>query len=215
MLKPLVQIALAWGLLATLGCLHVSDQPPVVQEDPKAAGVVLPVSTPRKGPDSARVTMIEFGDFECPYCGNVQPTVRRVLEAYPDDVALAFVNFPLSFHEHALPCAKAFLAAARQGQAWAMHDQMYTHQSALSDAALDGYAAALGLDVAQFDADRASQEIADQVTEQKNLGVALGVDATPTFLIGGYRIVGAQPFSAFAEAIDKVLSGVTPDAGLP
>jgi protein-disulfide isomerase len=202
------------GTLAALGCIRVSDQPNVV-EDPRAASVVLPASVPRKGADPARVTVIEFGDFQCPYCGNVQPTIRKVFEKYPDSVALAFVNDPLSFHEHALPCAKAFLAAARQGQAWAMHDQMFAHQSALSDADLDSYAAAIGLDLAQFDADRASQEIADQVTEQVNLATSLDIEATPTFLIGGYRIEGAQPFSAFSETIDKILAAPPPDAGPP
>lgn len=199
-------------LASALGCVRVSDQPNVV-EDPKAASVVLPGSVPRKGPQTARVTVIEVGDFQCPYCGSVQPTVRRVMEQYPQDVALAFVSFPLSFHEHALACAQAFLAAARQGQAWAMHDQMFAHQSALSDADLDSYAAAIGLDLAQFDADRASQEIADQVTEQKALAQSLGIDSTPTFLIGRYRIVGAQPLSAFVETIDKVLAGAPADAG--
>lgn len=199
------------GLLA-LGCVRVSEQPTVV-EDPKAASVVVPSSVPRKGPDSARVTMIEFGDFQCPYCGKVQPTVSKAMETYPNDVAVAFVNYPLSFHEHALPCAKAFLAAARQGQAWAMHDQMFAHQTALSDADLDSYAAAIGLDLAQFDSDRASQEIADQVAEQTNLALSLNVDATPTFLIGGYRVVGALPFSTFTEVIDKVLASTPPAAG--
>jgi protein-disulfide isomerase len=203
---------MALCLMAGLGCVRVSDQPLVI-EDPKAAGVTIPASSPRKGPASARVTMIEVGDFQCPYCGRVQPTVAEVMHTYPQDVALAFVNFPLSFHEHALPCAKAFLAAARQGQAWAMHDLMFANQSALTDADLDSYAAAIGLDLAQFDADRASQEIADQVTEQKNFGLSMEVDSTPTFFIGGYRVVGAQPLSAFTETIDKVLAGVQPDAG--
>jgi protein-disulfide isomerase len=201
------------GLLAALGCVRVSEQPYVV-EDPRAEGVVVPVSSPRKGPEPARVTMVEFGDFECPYCGKVQPTVESVLGAYPNDLALAFVNFPLSFHEDALPCAKAFLAAARQGRAWAMHDQMFAHQTALSDADLVSYAVAAGLDLAQFDADRASQEIADQLNEQKGLALSLGIDSTPTFLVGGTRIVGAQPVSVFTEVIDKVLAGIKPDAGL-
>jgi protein-disulfide isomerase len=203
---------MALSLMAASGCVRVSNQP-LVMEDPKATGVNIPASSPRKGPASARVTMIEVGDFQCPYCGRVQPTVAEAMHAYPQDVALAFVNFPLSFHEYALPCAKAFQAAARQGQAWAMHDQMFAHQSALTDADLDSYAAAIGLDLAQFDADRAGQEIADQVDEQKKLALSLEVDATPTFFIGGYRIVGAQPLSAFTETIDKVLAGVKPDAG--
>jgi protein-disulfide isomerase len=192
--------------------VRVSEQPYVV-EDPQAAGVVVPASVPRKGADPARVTMIEFGDFQCPYCGRVQPTVSKVMETYTSDVAVAFVNYPLSFHEHALSCAMAFLAAARQGKAWAMHDQMFAHPSALSDADLYSYAAAIGLDLAQFEIDRASQEIAGQVAEQTNLALSLNVDATPTFLIGGYRIVGAQPFSTFTKVIDQVLASTPPDAG--
>jgi len=94
---------------------------------------------PRRGPDSARVTMVEFGDFECPYCGAAEPTVRQVLATYPNDVALVFVNFPISLiHPYAMGAAEAFLAAGRQDKAWEMHDLMYAHQDALSDAELDG-----------------------------------------------------------------------------
>jgi protein-disulfide isomerase len=157
--------------------------------------------------------MIEIADFQCPYCGDAQPTVRHVLETYPNDVALAFVNFPLSYHAYAQSCAKAFQAAARQGLAWALYDQMFAHQSALTDADLTGYASAIGLDVVQFNADRASQEIEDQVTEQTNLALSLGVNSTPTFLVGGYRIVGAMPLSTFVKTIDKVLAGTVPGVG--
>jgi protein-disulfide isomerase len=149
--------------------------------------------------------MVEFGDFECPYCGAVEPTVKQVLATYPNDVALAFVNFPLSMHLYALPAAEAFMAAARQNKAWEMHDQMYANQSALADADLDGYAQAIGLDVMQFDADRSSQEIADEVAQDKALGISLGVDGTPTFFIAGSWIVGNQPFSKFQQAIDGSL----------
>jgi protein-disulfide isomerase len=205
-------MSIAMALLAAMGCVRVSEQANVV-EDPKAAGVVLPASVVRKGPDSARVTIIEIADFQCPYCGKAVPTIRDVLATYPHDVALAFVNFPLTYHAYAQACAKAFQAAARQGLAWSMYDQMFAHQSALTDADLTGHAVAVGLDLVQFDADRASQEIADQVTEQTNLALTLGVDSTPTFLIGGYRIVGAQPLSTFVETIDKVLADAAPDAG--
>lgn len=205
-------MAIALGLLAAVGCVRVSEQANVV-EDPKAAGVVLPASVVRKGPESARVTIIEIADFQCPYCGKAVPTIRDVLATYPHDVALAFVSFPLTYHAYAQTCAKAFQAAARQGLAWSMYDQMFAHQSALTDADLTGYAVAAGLDLVQFDADRASQEIADQVTEQTNLALTLGVDSTPTFLIGGYRVVGAQPLSVFVETIDKVLADAAPDAG--
>jgi protein-disulfide isomerase len=184
------------GLAALLLACACTSRPTVVD---------VPSHTPLLGPASARVTMVEFGDFECPYCGAVEPTVKQVLATYPNDVALAFVNFPLSMHLYALPAAEAFMAAARQTKAWEMHDQMYAHQSALADADLDAYAQAIGLDVVQFDADRSSQEIADEVAQDKALGISLGVDGTPTFFIAGSWIVGNQPFSKFQQAIDGSL----------
>jgi protein-disulfide isomerase len=145
--------------------------------------------------------MVEFGDFECPYCGAAEPTVKKVLATYSDDVALVFVNFPISFHQYAMGAAEAFLAAAIQGKGWEMHDQMYANQAALSDADLDRYAQIIGLDMGQFDKDRSSPEIAGEVTQDKNLGLSLGVNSTPTFNIGGCWIVGDQPFSDFQQVI--------------
>ncbi len=150
--------------------------------------------------------MVEFGDFECPYCGAAEPTVKKVLATYPDDVALVFVNFPISFHPYAMGAAEAFLAAALQGKAWEMHDQMYANQDALSDADLDRYAQMIGLNLGQFDADRSSPEIASEVTQDKNLGISLGVNSTPTFNIGGSWIEGAQPFSDFQQVIAPQLA---------
>jgi protein-disulfide isomerase len=150
--------------------------------------------------------MVEFADFQCPYCGDEEPTVSKVMATYPQDVEQAFVNMPLSFHAYALPAAKAFLAAGRQGKAWEMHDQMFAHQNALADTDLGRYAAAIGLDMVQFDADRASQEIADAVAADRALAISLGVTGTPTFYVNGYWIEGAQPFSTFKQVIDKVLA---------
>lgn len=150
--------------------------------------------------------MVEFGDFQCPFCGAAEPTVKKVLATYPDDVALVFVNFPLNQHMYAMGAAEAFLAAARQSKAWEMHDQMYAHQDALSGADLDRYAQIIGLDLGQFDKDRSSTEIADEVTQDKNLGISLHVDATPSFNIGGCWLVGDQPFADFQQAIAPQLA---------
>jgi protein-disulfide isomerase len=181
------------GMAALLLACACTSRPTVVD---------VPSHTPLLGPASARLTMVEFGDFQCPACGAAEPTVKQVLAAYPNDVALAFVNFPLSQHAYALHAAEAFLAAARQGKAWEMHDQMFANQPALSDADLDGYAQVIGLDLVQFDADRASSEIADEVARDKALAASVGVDATPTFFIAGSWIVGNQPFSEFQKAIE-------------
>ena len=160
------------------------------------------------------MTLVEFGDFQCPYCGDAEPTVNRVLASYPNDVALAFVNLPLSMHANALRAAEAFLAAALQGKAWEMHDQMFAHQENLTDADLDQYAQNIGLDLAQFDADRASPEIADEVAQDQALAASLGVDITPTFATAHYWIVGAQPFAVFKDAIDKELALPVRDAAV-
>ena len=124
------------------------------------------------------------------------------------------MNLPLSIHENALRAAEAFLAAARQGKAWEMHDQMFAHQENLADADLDQYAQSIGLDLVQFDADRTSPEIADEVTQDESLAASLGVDVTPTFATDHYWIVGAQPFAVFKNAIDKELALPVRDAAV-
>ena len=200
------------AVLFGAACIRETALPDITSSD---AGVIPgPEYSPRRGPDPARVTMLEFGDFQCPYCGAAESTVRRVLASYPNDVALVFVNMPLSFHENALRAAEAFLAAARQDKGWEMHDQMFAHQDALSDTDLDSYAQGIGLDLVQFDADRASPEIADEVAQDEALAAALGVDRTPTFYIDGYLLQGNQPFSAFQKVIDQVLALPVPDAAV-
>jgi protein-disulfide isomerase len=202
----------ALGMAAlSLACVRVTDVPEIRRAFDGGL-IEIPEHAPRRGADPARVTVVEFGDFQCSYCGAVEPTVERVLATYPDDVDLVFVNLPLSIHANSLRAAEAFLAAARQGKAWEMHDQMLAHQQALSDADLDSYAQVIALDLLQFDADRSSPEIADQIAQDESLAASLAVDSTPTFLIGGYSIVGSQPFSAFKEVIDRELALPTRDA---
>ena len=198
---PIRVLGLA-ALFLMCACMRVTDVADVPGA-PDGGVFEIPSHTPLLGPAAARVTMVEFGDFQCPACGAAEPTVKQVLATYPNDVALAFVNFPLTKHAYALHAAEAFMAADRQGKAWEMHDQMFANQSALTDADLDGYAQVIGLDLVQFDADRSSQDIADEVAQDKALGVSLGVDATPTFFIAGSWIVGNQPFSEFQKAIES------------
>jgi len=198
----LIRILGMAAILLASACIRVTGQADV--PGPVDAGAfAIPAHTPRLDLASARVTMVEFGDFECPYCGAVEPTVKQVLASYPNDVALAFVNMPLNMHAYAMHAAEAFLAADRQGKAWEMHDLMFANQQALADADLDGYAQALGMDLVQFDADRSSPEIADEVAQDKALAISLGVDSTPTFFIAGSWIVGNQPFSEFQKAIES------------
>jgi protein-disulfide isomerase len=206
-------ICLTGMAVVSLACVRVTEVS-AIPRDSDAGPIQLPAHDPRRGPDSARVTLVEFGDFQCPYCGTVEPTVKRVLATYPNDVALVFVNLPLSIHANSMRAALAFLAAARQGKAWEMHDQMLANQQALADADLDRYAQGIGLDLAQFDADRSSAEIADEVAQDKALAFSLGVNTTPAFATDHYWIVGAQPFSAFKDAIDQELALPVRDAAV-
>ncbi len=192
------------ALLLCASCVSEASLPLPLAKT--AVPIELPAHSPRRGPADARVTLVEFSDFQCSYCAQAETTVRQVLATYPDDVALVYVNFPLpSLHPNALPAAQAFLAAARQGQAWPMHDLLFEHRTALSDANLVSYAQALGLDLDQFNADRTGGQVADQLAEDEALAQSLGVAATPTFFINGRKLVGAQPFSAFAQGIDEEL----------
>lgn len=197
---------LPFGLILLLVSACVSDATMTLPLSKEAVAIDLPAHAPRRGPADARVTLAEFSDFQCIYCARAEPTVQQVLATYPNDVALFYLNFPLtSIHANALPAAKAFLAAARQGQEWPMHDLLFQHRDDLSDATLVSLAESLGMDVAQFNTDRASATVADEVAQDKDLGISLGVQATPTFFINGRKLEGAQPFSVFQQGIEEEL----------
>jgi protein-disulfide isomerase len=165
--------------------------------------VAIPANAPRKGPKAAKVTIVEFSDFQCPFCGRVTPTVKEIEQKYPKDVALVFVNQPLPFHDKAMGAAQAFLAAHRQGKAWEMHDKMFGNQQALSEADLDKYAQEIGLNMAKFKKDVADPKIKEQIQSDMALGNSVGANGTPTFMINGREVVGAQPFPAFQTVIDE------------
>ena len=165
--------------------------------------VAIPPHSPRKGVKNAKVTIVEFSDFQCPFCGRVIPTVDEILKKYPKDVGLVFVNQPLSFHENAKPAAKAFMAAHRQGKAWELHDKMFTNQTALGAADLEKYAQEVGVNVAKFKKDMADAAIDKMVADDQTLAGKVGANGTPTFFINGREISGAQPIGAFATIIDE------------
>ncbi len=173
---------------------------------PAAAGprkVTLPAHSPRKGPSIAKVTIVEFSDFQCPFCSRVNPTLKQITDKYPKDVAIVFVNQPLTFHEQARPAAKAFLAAHRQGKGWEMHDKLFANQQALMPADLEKYAQELSLNMAQFKKDIADPAIEKMVADDQALAGSVGADGTPTFFINGRELSGAQPLPAFTAIIDE------------
>jgi protein-disulfide isomerase len=164
----------------------------------------------RRGPANAKVTIVEFSDFECPFCNRSEPTVKGLLQKYGKDVALVWVNQPLPFHANAMGAAMAFQAAARQShdKAWALHDKMYDNFKALGKPELEKYAAEVGLNVAKLKKDWDDPKIKEEVEQDKKAASAAGANGTPTFFINGREVVGAQPADAFEKVIDDELQKV-------
>jgi protein-disulfide isomerase len=162
--------------------------------------------SPVRGGAHAPVTIVEFTDFECPFCAHAEERVRAIATQYGNRVRVVYKSLPLPMHGHARMAAKAALAAGVQGKFWEYHDALFAHQNALDRASLDGYAKTLGLDVARFDRDVDSSALESAVVADEEDAKALGAGGTPTFFVNGRRVVGAQPIEVFKTAVDKGLS---------
>jgi protein-disulfide isomerase len=161
------------------------------------------------GNENAPVTIIEFSDFQCPYCERfVTQTMPQIKSEYIDTgkVKLFFRDFPLSFHPNAKPAAIASECANEQGKFWEMHDKLFANQDSLSTENYKAWAKELGLNENQFNTCIDSQKYASQVQKDFDDGVAAGVSGTPTFFVNGQKLVGAQPFSVFKQVIDAELA---------
>jgi protein-disulfide isomerase len=174
--------------------------------DPTQPRLALDVS-PRDhalGPADAAVTLLEYGDYECPDCGNAYPIIKRLIMEMPG-LRFVFRNFPLSnVHPHASVAAQAAESAAAQGKFWEMHDQLYEHQKQLADIEMSRFALRIGLEIYRFDADLAAQRFAARVREDYESGVASGVTGTPTFFVNGLRFVGEKDEPTLRDAIRSV-----------
>jgi protein-disulfide isomerase len=163
-------------------------------------------STPAKGNAKAPVTIIEFSDYECPFCKKVEPTVRQVLKEYgPDKVRFAYRNFPLPFHQSARPAAEAAGCANEQGKFWEYHEKLMDATD-LSAENLKKLAGEVGVDQKKFDECFAAQKFKDQIDKDMAAGEEAGVNGTPAFFINGRMIDGAQPYERFKEIIDEELA---------
>jgi protein-disulfide isomerase len=180
------------------------------QPDPKAVyKVPLKGDEPQKGPDDALVTIVEFSDFECPFCGRVEPTLKQVQDKYGKDVRVVWMNNPLPFHKNAKPAANAALEAhAQKGDKafWAMHEKMFANQKALTTDNLEKWAKELGLNVSKFKKALAEDKYAKTIQEQQALANKLGARGTPAFFINGRNLRGAQPLPAFTALVDEELA---------
>jgi protein-disulfide isomerase len=151
----------------------------------------------------APVTVVVFSDFECPFCRQTHPLLQQVLREHEGRVQLVFKHYPLSMHERAVPAAVAALAAHRQGKFWEMHDVLFEHQDALTDADLESYAREIGLDVERFRADVANEATLAAVEADKTLGRTLEVQGTPTLFVNGRRF--EEPFENLSRYVAEEL----------
>ncbi len=171
---------------------------------------------PSRGPEGAPVTVVEFSDFQCPYCVRAEPVIDEVLRRYPDQVRLVYRHLPLdSIHPQARPAAEASICAAEQDRFWEFHAALFANQRALTEEDLVKYATELGLDLDAFAACRARPDVKRQVQADVEAAQAAGVTGTPAFFVNGVLLTGAKPVEDFVRVIDAELDrlGAETEAG--
>jgi protein-disulfide isomerase len=158
------------------------------------------------GPESAPVTLVEYGDYECPSCGEAYPIIKKIQRQLGDQLRFVFRNFPLTqMHPHAEHAAEAAEAASAQGKFWQMHDSLFAHQRLLNDAHLVQYAVALHLDEEKFKHEMTEHTYAQRVREDLQSGVQSGVNGTPTFFINGVRHDESYELETLLAAIEAAM----------
>jgi protein-disulfide isomerase len=160
---------------------------------------------PVLGPKDARVTLVEFSDFQCPYCVAAVPQLQALMKAYPTQIKLIFKQFPLDNHSQAAFAAGAALAAHRQGRFWQMHDALFAHHSDLSKEAVFGIAKNLGLDMARFELDLNSTSVQQNIQSDIADGERAGVQGTPTLFIDGQRFNGPISLDVLKPVLDSAI----------
>ncbi|MBZ5639875.1 MAG: thioredoxin domain-containing protein [Acidobacteriia bacterium] len=181
-----------------------------VMLDPPRIDVKVPAGWPgTKGPEKAPVTLVEFSDFQCPYCKRAEPTVEQILADYGDKIRFAYRDYPLSFHPRAMPSSIAAHCAADQGKYWEMFTNLMHEQGDLSDDDLKKRAATVGLDSAKFQACYESKKPEATIKASFDDGAAAGVTGTPSFFVNGRMIVGAKPIEEFKALIDEEIARAT------
>lgn len=213
----------AWG--------RTPAAPAIVQVAPQVAATATPevvqyqIPTdgfPSLGPADAPITIVEFSDYQCPYCTRWhEETYQPLMDAYPDQIRFVYRNYPLSFHQNAMLSAQAALCAGDQNQYWTYHDKLFAEKALVNNAegttldvaAYVGFAKDLGLDTAAFEtcltSEKYSQQVQDDVSFANSLPTENGeaaVGGTPTFFINGKRLVGAYPLAYFKQIIDADLA---------
>jgi protein-disulfide isomerase len=177
-----------------------------VRLEPPRATVVVPQGAPATGPATAPVTIVEFTDYQCPYCHRAQAVIDEVLQRYAGKVRFVHLDFPLDGHPEAVPAARAARCAGEQGRFWEYHRSMMSRPGPLDPADLSGRAATLKLDAAKFQSCVASDRFDEAIHAELRYGSELGVSGTPAYFVNGRMLSGSRPIESFVEVIDAELS---------
>jgi len=167
---------------------------------------IATADSPAQGPASAPIELVEFSDFQCPYCYRAHPVIKQVLNTYGSKIRFVYRNYPLPNHPNARPAAEAAQCANEQGQFWPYHDRLFADQTKLGNDDLKASAAALGMDAAKFNACLDSHKYKARVDADTQAGNEVGVNGTPAFFINGRLLSGAQPYDEFKKVIDEELA---------
>lgn len=168
-----------------------------------------------QGSKNAPIVLVEYGDYQCPYCGAAYPVIKKLQEHFGDKMLFVFRNFPLvSSHAHSLDAALAAEAAAHQSQFWKMHDILYEHQNQLDSNHLYSYAKSLNLDMNRFEKDIKKSQTIEHIREDMEAGEESGVDGTPSFYINGRKYHGASDYDEMKEYIDGLMRDLGPSPSL-
>jgi protein-disulfide isomerase len=187
-------------LLAVWAGDAAAQEPPRVTADPAMI----------RGAPAAPVTIVEWSDYQCPYCRRVEGTLASLLVEFAGSVRIVFKDFPLASHDRALPAALAARCAGAQGRYWEYHDLLFVAQPEFSRDQLVGYARRLGLEAASFTTCLDTARFQDAVLADRREGREAGVEGTPTFFINGEKLVGALPIEDFRAAIRRALDAAGP-----
>jgi protein-disulfide isomerase len=174
--------------------------------DPNRVHTIKTAGAPTKGSDTAAVTIVEFSEFQCPFCARVVPTLKQIEDRYQDRVRIVWKHLPLAIHKDAVGAALAAEAARKQGKFWEYHDRLFANQNRLGPDDLKQHAKDLQLDLKRFEADMLNADEKKRIDADVAEAGTLGITGTPGIFINGRFIAGAQPFETFAKIIDEELT---------
>jgi len=189
------------------GAADAPQQAPALAESkPVPSGPVAVVAAVADLAPDAVVEILEFSDFQCPFCSRVNPTLKEIKAAYGDKLRVVFLHQPLTFHQDAKPAAIAAEAARRQGKFWEMHDELFQNQQTLKPADFERHALKIGLDMDTFKKDVADPALTSIVEQHQAIATAVGATGTPAFFVNGKSLRGAQPTPEFKKIIDEEIA---------